>query len=324
MKNISGNISSIIDLINDPFGFSYDEISPILGEDDAKALYVRLYRGGLLKKPHTIWVQNIISATDAKKYLFELSDGKRIETVCIKRKTGVTACVSAQVGCPVQCIFCASGRPGHIRNLTASEIVQQIIFLREPINRIVFMGIGEPLYNYDSVLKSIHILRDRNGLDFPTDGITVSTVGPIKLLKQLREEHLKIQLTLSLHAATQEVRNYLIPGMKGNDINQTVEAALDYSRRHNRKLTVAYLVLPGINNAYTDARQLAAWFAQEKVMINLLEYNPTPQSTLKKPAKQEIERFKNHLERLGLETHIRVSHGNAIQAACGQLAGAIR
>jgi 23S rRNA (adenine2503-C2)-methyltransferase len=245
MENIHGNNDPIIDIINDPYGFTFDEIHGVIGEHDAKALYTLLYEGGFRKKNHTIWKKDIVKEADTKKYIFELSDNKCIETVCIKRKTGVTACVSVQVGCPVQCVFCESGRNGLTRNLTASEIVQQIIFLKEPINRIVFMGIGEPLYNYDAVIKAIHILRDRIGMNFPTDGITISTVGPIKYLKRLREEHIKIQLVLSLHATNQKTRNYVIPGMVGNNINETVETALSYSRRHNRKLTIAYLLLPG-------------------------------------------------------------------------------
>ena len=208
-----------------------------------------------------------------------------------------------------------------MRNLTASEIVQQVIFLKQQINRIVFMGIGEPLYNYDSLIKAVHILRDRDGLDFPTDGINVSTVGPVKQLKKLREEHMKIQLILSLHAATQKARDCIIPGMAGNDIHETVKTALSYSQRHNRKVSIAYLVLPGINNSYSDIKQLVEWFRHENAMINLIEYNETYKNNLKKANKSEIIKFKNRLEDLGLEVSIRASHGRNIKAACGQLVG---
>ena len=142
-------------------------------------------------------VKNICKSSDTEKYVYELKDNKYIETVFIKRRDGGTVCVSTQVGCPVGCIFCESGRNGFVRNLTSSEIVQQIILLRRKVNRIVFMGMGEPLFNYDNLIKAIHILRDRYGLNFPTDGITISTVGPVDQLKKLREEHLKIQLTIS-------------------------------------------------------------------------------------------------------------------------------
>ena len=236
-------------------------------------------------KSHSIWIKTLLKEANTRKYVFETTDEKRVETVCIQRKTGITACVSVQVGCPVRCIFCHSGRNGLIRNLTASEIVQQVTFLKEKINRIVFMGIGEPLFNYDALIKSIHILRDRNGLDFPTSAITVSTVGPVKQLKKLREEHLKIQLVLSLHATTQKTRDYIIPGMKGNNINQVVEAALSYAQRHRRKLVIAYLLLPGKNDSHSDIKQLTQWFKHENVMINLLENNNANKINEKKAKK---------------------------------------
>jgi len=306
--------------ISDPFGFTFKELAKLMGEHDAKTLYSGLYKNTAKKKPYTMSAKDIYRDADTQKYVYELSDNKCIETVCIKRKTGVTACVSSQVGCSVGCAFCESGRHGLARNLAPSEIVQQIVLLKEKVNRIIFMGIGEPLHNYDALIKSIHILRDRNGLDFPTDGITVSTIGPIKPLKKLREEHVKIQLVLSLHATTQKTRDYIIPGMRGNDIRQTVEAALSYSQRHNRKIIIAYLLLPGINDKHSDIQQLSEWFRHENVMINILEYNQTNHGDIRKPNNQEMARFKNKLESAGLEVNIRVSHGRSIKAACGQLA----
>jgi 23S rRNA (adenine2503-C2)-methyltransferase len=253
------------------------------------------------------------------KYLFELNDGCKIETVCIRRKTGITACVSTQVGCAVRCVFCASGKNGLIRNLTDTEIVQQILSVRERVNRIVFMGIGEPLHNYASLIKSIHVLRDRNGLNFPTGGITISTVGPVSGLKKLREEHLKIQLVLSLHATTQAVRDRLIPGMKNNNIEETVNAILSYSIRHNRKITIAYLLLPGVNDSLEDKKRLARWFSGKNVRINLIPLNKTI-GNCQFVTQNRLRSFKKDLEKLGLEVTVRESHGRNIQAACGQLA----
>lgn len=253
------------------------------------------------------------------KYLFELNDGNRIETVCIKRRTGITVCVSTQVGCAVRCAFCASGAQGLIRNLTASEIVEQVLSVKERINRIVFMGIGEPLHNYLSLIESIHIFRDRNGLNFPTDGITISTVGVFNGLKKLREEHLKIQLVLSLHATNQNVRNILIPGMKNSCIEETVKAFLSYGKRHNRKVTVAYLLFPDINDHISDKKQLARWFKNENVRINLLPFNETI-GTFRGATVEQLQMFKKDLEKLGLEVSIRNTEGRNIRAACGQLA----
>ena len=289
---------------NDPYGFTYKEMSEVIGENEAKALYEELYKQLPRKKNLSMLVKNICKSSDTEKYVYELKDNKYIETVFIKRRDGGTVCVSTQVGCPVGCIFCESGRNGFVRNLTSSEIVQQIILLRRKVNRIVFMG----------------ILRDRYGLNFPTDGITISTVGPVDQLKKLREEHLKIQLTISLHAATQSARNRIIPHMRIYAIEDVVKQALSYSERHNRKIVFAYLLLPGINDRPSDVRQLAKWFRGKKVMINVLQYNPTSNSRIKAPQKREIVAFKHQLEQAGLEVTMRVSHGREINAACGQLA----
>lgn len=305
---------------NDPYGFTYKEMSEVIGENEAKALYEELYKQLPRKKNLSMLVKNICKSSDTEKYVYELKDNKYIETVFIKRRDGGTVCVSTQVGCPVGCIFCESGRNGFVRNLTSSEIVQQIILLRRKVNRIVFMGMGEPLFNYDNLIKAIHILRDRYGLNFPTDGITISTVGPVDQLKKLREEHLKIQLTISLHAATQSARNRIIPHMRIYAIEDVVKQALSYSERHNRKIVFAYLLLPGINDQPSDVRQLAKWFRGKKVMINVLQYNPTSNSRIKAPQKREIVAFKHQLEQAGLEVTMRVSHGREINAACGQLA----
>ena len=292
---------------NDPYGFTYKEMSEVIGENEAKALYEELYKQLPRKKNLSMLVKNICKSSDTEKYVYELKDNKYIETVFIKRRDGGTVCVSTQVGCPVGCIFCESGRNGFVRNLTSSEIVQQIILLRRKVNRIVFMGMGEPLFNYDNLIKAIHILRDRYGLNFPTDGITVSTVGPVNQLKKLREEHLKIQLTISLHAATQAARNCIIPHMHMYAIEDVVKQALSYSQRHNRKVVFAYLLLP-------------KWFKGKNVMINVLQYNPTSNSKIRAPQKQEMVAFKHQLEQTGLEVTMRVSHGREIKAACGQLA----
>ncbi len=304
----------------DPYGFPYKDYAEAFGEAEAKRLFSSLYGRNRDRSRETLSVKTVYRGKDTDKYLFELPDGKLIETVCIKRRDGATVCVSTQVGCPVGCIFCESGRNGFVRNLTPSEIVQQVILIPGRVTRIVFMGMGEPLFNYDSVIRAIHVLRDRNGLNFPTDGITISTTGPLDRLKRLREEHLKIQLTLSLHATTQAVRNRLIPATKKYPIEETVGAVLSYSERHNRRVVIAYLLLPGINDKPSDVRNLARWFRGKNVMINVLEYNKTSNSSIRKPSEREMTDFKRRLEAAGLEATMRVSHGGSIKAACGQLA----
>ena len=307
------------EIFDNPYNFSLKEMVACMGEEEATNYFKSLYRNKPKMENQTVKIKEVFNGNDTSKYAFELSDGYCIETVCIKRKTGITVCVSTMVGCPVGCIFCASGKNGFIRNLSSSEIVQQIVLLREKVNRIVFMGMGEPLFNYGELIKAIHILRDRDGLNFPTDGITISTVGPINQLKKLREEHLKIQLTLSLHATSQAKRDKVMPHMRGNSIEEVVEAVLSYSERHNRKVTIAYLLMPGFNDGREDIRQLKKWFLGKNVLINVLQYNETDYAGIKRPNKQQLVQFKRELEKEGLVVKLRESRGNNIKAACGQL-----
>lgn len=302
-----------------PYEYTYEEIAECVGNEKADEFYRNLYGRFRKKNYSTLKIKDIYKGPDTQKYAFELADGYCIETVCIKRKTGLTVCISTMVGCPVGCVFCASGKNGFIRNLTPSEIVQQVVLVNGKVNRIVFMGMGEPLFNYDNVIKSIHILRDRKGLDFPTDGITISTVGPIPQLKRLREEHLKIQLTLSLHATDQRTRDYIIPHAKVYKIEDVVNSVLSYSERHNRTVTIAYLLIPGLNDRKSDVHQLGRWFKGQNVLINLLQYNETDCKLVRRPNKQELVAFRDKLNAVGLNVKIRESRGGNIKAACGQL-----
>lgn len=255
----------------------------------------------------------------SEKFLFALPDGYAIETVLIRRHDGFTACVSSQVGCAFACRFCASGQAGLKRNLSPGEIVEQVIRLGPKVNRIVFMGIGEPLNNYDNVLKAIRILRDRAGMAFPTSGITISTIGIPKALKALREEHLKLNLTISLHATTQESRAALIPGSKKHDVAEIVSRALSWAGRHNRTVTFVYLVLPGINDSRADLDRLCAMFAGQPARINLMRWNPVDGIALGRTDDRTLGLFRAGLERAGIPVVVRDTQGRDITAACGQL-----
>ncbi|MAN76323.1 23S rRNA (adenine(2503)-C(2))-methyltransferase RlmN [Pelagibacterium flavum] len=257
--------------------------------------------------------------TRSEKFLFALPDGYAIETVLIRRRDGYTACVSSQVGCAFACRFCASGQAGLKRNLSAGEIVEQIVRLGPRVNRIVFMGIGEPLNNYDNVLKAIRILRDRAGLALPASGMTISTIGIPKALKALREEHLKINLTISLHATTQETRAALIPGAKKHDIGEVVARALSWAERHSRIVTFVYLVLPGINDTHADLDRLCAMFAGQPARINLMRWNPVDGVALRRTDDHTLAAFRHGLERAGIPVVVRDTQGRDITAACGQL-----
>lgn len=317
---IPNSANSITDFFLYPTEFLYNEYATKFGCKVADEVFYSLYkknRSSLIYRH--IFPINILTDPSAKKYVFKLYDNRQIETVCIKRRTGTTVCLSTQSGCSVRCIFCESGKNGLHRNLSASEIIQQFLFVNEDVNRIVFMGIGEPLNNYEEVLKAIHILRDRKGLDFPTDGITISTVGPIPSLHRLKQESLKIQLTLSLHATDQATRNELIPGMVNYSINETISEALSWQRKHNRKLTIAYLLLPGINDSESDSQRLVQWFGHKDVIINLMSYNGPKTSKLVTANDYHLHKFMRILEKGFVDVAIRKTTGKEINAACGQL-----
>jgi 23S rRNA (adenine2503-C2)-methyltransferase len=317
---ILSSAGSITDFFLCPTEFLYNEFATKFGYKVADEVFYSLYkktRSSLIYRQIT--PINILADQNTKKYVFKLYDNRQIETVCIKRRTGTTVCLSTQSGCSVRCIFCESGKNGLHRNLSASEIIQQFLFVSEDVNRIVFMGIGEPLNNYEEVLKAIHILRDRKGVDFPTDGITISTVGPIPALHRLKQESLKIQLTLSLHATDQATRNELIPGMVNFSINETISEALSWQRKHNRKLTIAYLLLPGINDFESDSQRLVQWFGHKNVIINLMSYNGVNTSKLITANDNQLYKFMETLEKGFVEVSIRKTNGSKINAACGQL-----
>ncbi|WP_370676994.1 23S rRNA (adenine(2503)-C(2))-methyltransferase RlmN [Pleomorphomonas sp. PLEO] len=255
----------------------------------------------------------------SEKMLFALRDGYAVESVLIRRRDGHTACISSQVGCAFACRFCASGQAGLKRNLDAAEIVEQVVQLGAKVNRIVFMGIGEPLNNYDQVMKAIRILRDRQGMNFPTTGITLSTIGIPKALKRLREEHLAINLTISLHATTQDTRGRLLPGTRSHAIDEVVERALAWAHRHNRPVTFVYLVLPGINDSAADADRLAAMLENTPARVNLMRWNPVDGIDLERTPDRSLVRFKRRLELARVPVVVRDTQGRDISAACGQL-----
>ncbi|RVT83897.1 23S rRNA (adenine(2503)-C(2))-methyltransferase RlmN [Rhodobacteraceae bacterium CCMM004] len=255
----------------------------------------------------------------SQKIFFGLPDGFAVESVLIRRRDGHTACISSQVGCAFACQFCASGQAGLKRNLSAGEIVEQVVQLGTKVNRIVFMGIGEPLNNYGQVLKAIRILRDRRGLNFPTTGITISTIGIPKALAQLREEHLAINLTISLHATTQEVRDRLIPGSKKHDISGVVSNASSWADRHNRTVTFVYLVLPGISDTRADAKRLAKMMSRRKARVNLMRWNPVNGVALNRTTDRSLGLFREILDAADIPVVVRDTQGRDISAACGQL-----
>ena len=314
--------------------FGFDEAEALVGPRAAAMAYRQLYRERRRRSPQIAALldaagieaasglsrHRVEEGSTSAKTVFGLPDGAAIEAVRIRRRTGMTACVSSQVGCAFGCTFCASGRLGLQRQLRAGEIVQQVLELGPRINRLVFMGIGEPLHNYGEVLRAIRILRDRRGLGLKTSGITISTIGIPKRLRQLREEHLKINLTISLHATTDEVRRRLIPGAKAFTIDDVVGASQRWAERHNRTVTYVYLLLPGINDTGADADRLIHLLGRRRARVNLMRWNPVLGGAVYRRIDDAgLTRFKRRLERHGVPTVVRDTQGRDIDAACGQL-----
>jgi 23S rRNA (adenine2503-C2)-methyltransferase len=321
------------------YDLTFGDTARLVGEHAAARVFHRLYRqrrrdgheirrlvaalsaedaGPVVTAPLTR--QHVTHGLMSAKYVLGLADGSAVEAVRIRRRTGRTACVSSQVGCAFGCTFCASGRLGLRRHLTAGEIVQQVLELGSDVNRVVFMGIGEPLHNYDRVLTSIRILRERRGLHLKTSGITISTIGIPDRLRRLREEHLRINLTISLHATTDEARHRLIPGARSTTLGEVVDASQSWARRHNRVVTYVYLLLPGVNDTRADADRLVAMLAGRLARVNLMRWNPVlGGDRFRRVDDQRLGWFARRLERGGLAVTVRDTQGRDIDAACGQL-----
>jgi len=294
-------------------------------------------------------VTSFRSATDSTtKLLFELPDLYRIESVIIPPHSAfwpaapaddgepeegrrLTLCVSTQVGCPLGCSFCATGTMGFHRNLTAGEIVQQILAAERVAGRhitnVVYMGMGEPLLNYDNVVKSAAILTAEGGLGISARHITVSTVGYPDRIIRLAGESVKVKLALSFHSADNAVRGRLMPIGRKYSVEALRDALQEYYRRTRRRVTLEYIMLKGINDREEDARTLGAFSRSVPSKVNLIPFHPIDfagvtgfAAALQTTPPERIERFAERLRSAGLTVMIRASAGEDINAACGQLA----
>jgi len=269
--------------------------------------------------------QEISSKDGTTKYLFELPDGYFIETVLIPAADRRTVCLSTQVGCKYHCSFCASGLNGFKRNLTAGEIVSQVLSVRmftgQEVSNLVFMGMGEPLDNLDNVLKAIRILNDERGLSLGARRMTVSTAGVIPGIKKLKDFELQINLSISVHNPIEEKRSQLMPINKKYPLSEVVAAAEDYLKAGGRQLTLEYILIKGFNDGLYEAEGLAAIARKLKAKVNLIAYSPVPQLSYERPSRAELLRFERWLTERKVKTTIRQSKGVEIAAACGQLAG---
>jgi len=268
-------------------------------------------------------IEGFISEDKTRKYLFELEDKSAIESVLIPHKERNTACLSTQVGCKYTCRFCASGAAGFLRNLNQAEILNQIIAIKKDIkdniNNIVFMGIGEPLDNYDTLLNSIRIINAKYGFNIGQRKITISTCGLVDGIKKLAKEGLQIELSVSLHSAIDSKRNEIVPLNKKYPLAKLSSAIREFVKLTKRKVTFEYILLGGFNTTLDDAKALAEFTRGMDCKINLIPFNPVCDKQFSQPAKLEVLFFKDYLFKHDIDVTIRQPRGQDIEAACGQL-----
>ena len=269
-------------------------------------------------------VDEQISAIDGtRKYLFGLADGNVIESVLMRYKHGNSVCISSQVGCRMGCRFCASTIGGLTRNLTASEMLEQIYRIQaitgERVTNVVVMGTGEPLDNYDNLLRFIHILTGEGGQHISQRNITVSTCGLVPKMYELAKEKLQITLALSLHAPNDEKRRELMPVARLYTMDEVLAACENYFKETGRRLTFEYSLVAGVNDGDEDAKQLSKRIHGMNCHVNLIPVNPIKERDFVRSTRKAVENFKIKLEKCGINVTIRREMGSDIDGACGQL-----
>ena len=268
------------------------------------------------------------SADRTIKSVFKLYDEHLIEGVLIPTPHRMTACVSSQVGCSLSCKFCATGYMERARNLDASEIYDQVVSIRKlaaesyhkPLTNIVFMGMGEPLLNYQNVLKAIDHITSPRGLGMASKRITVSTAGIAKMIRKLGEDQVKFNLALSLHAANDEKRSRIMPINESNSLEALESALTSYYQATGNEVTFEYIVFYNFNDTLDDARELLNFTRKIPSKVNLIEYNPIEEASFQNAEDDKLRIFADFLERKGVNVRVRRSRGKDIDAACGQLA----
>ena len=326
---------------------SYEELEEQLlnmGEKKfrAKQIFAWLYRGvesfdemtdiskDLIQKLKDNFVLNLVSLVTFQKskdgtikYLFKLNDGHAIESVLMKYKYGYTACISNQIGCKMGCNFCASAKIGFVRNMTPGEIVSQILKVQkesgETVSNIVFMGIGEPLDNYDNVIKAIRLINDPKGLNIGARHISLSTCGIVPKIYALADENIQCNLCISLHSSRESVRTDMMPINKVYPIPEVIKACKDYIEKTNRRITFEYALVDGVNDSHEDAIHLAHLLKGMLCHVNLIPVNKIKGGKYEKSTTEKILHFRDTLNDRGIVATVRRELGSDISAACGQL-----
>lgn len=267
------------------------------------------------------------SVDPTDKYLWEMKDGNRIESVIIRDEDRITACISSQAGCRMNCAFCRTGEMGFTRNLTPGEIVDQLILMRgalrdsgEDITNIVFMGMGEPLDNLESVLKAVSIINMETGISISQRKVTVSTCGVVPGILTLASEYRRVGLAISLNAADDDLRSRIMPINRKYPLKELLTAAREFTRLTRRRVTFEYILLEGVNDSPEDARRLLSIVRSTSSKVNLIGYNEFEGSSFRRPSEARIAAFQKILFDGNVTAILRRSKGTDILAACGQLA----
>ena len=267
-----------------------------------------------------------VSDTDsAVKYLFELADGSRIESVLMTDQNRITVCVSSQVGCAMACDFCATGKMGFFRNLSTAEILDQLIAIqrllegKKTVTHVVFMGMGEPFANYDQTLNAVRLMSHVDGLALSERRITVSTVGLVPRIRQFARERLKCQLALSLNATTDEVRTRLMPINARYPIDDVLNAVREWTLASGNPVTLEYVLIRDVNDGVEDAQRICRLMSRLPCKLNLIPFNEIEDSEFRCPKPDRIERFRRVVAKKCYIAPVRFSKGKDIAAACGQL-----
>ncbi len=348
LTQIETHVSSTIDLCGLPFdelGQYLDQVG--IGAHQAHRVFRALHGGTTPLKddpefgwrnlerlersshlPETVQVMGSPASDGSEKLLFKLRDGEHVEAVLIPGKgTRVTLCVSSQIGCGVGCTFCATAQLGVRRNLECGEIMAQVhaanahLGPSRRVSHIVFMGMGEPLQNYEAVRRSIRILTDTRGPCLEARRITVSTVGLVRRMREFGQDFDgRVQLALSLHAGTDETRQSIIPLARAYPLAALRETCLNHPLPGSRRLMIEYIVLPGVNDTPRELDGVVEWTQGLECVVNLVPFNPFPQASFRAPTDGEVRAVATHLRDAGVMVTIRWPRGRGVNAACGQLA----
>ncbi len=308
------------------FSFLSKGVSPAEMSSLPKTLRERLAAETEYRLP-TVARKQVSKADGTVKYLFRLIDGNHVESVFMRYAHGNTLCVSCQVGCPMGCAFCASTLGGKVRDLLPSEILGQIIAaekdMGERVSGVVMMGIGEPLANYDNVMRFLRLVGRKEGLNIGYRHISLSTCGLVDGIDRLAEEDLPITLSVSLHAATDEERSAIMPVNRKYPLHELLTACVRYFRKTGRRISFEYTLLSGKNDSEADARRLASllkkYFGREPLHVNLIRVNEVKETAFRHGTRESAESFMRTLVSMGVNATVRRRLGSDVDAACGQL-----